>query len=87
LKGQPVVETRVCQYENTADRHFLVDLYPELDNVWVVGGGSGHGFNHGPMIGEYVADRIMGRPTDAALDQLFTAGIAAQFGVQNRAAR
>ena len=71
MKGQPVVETRVCQYENTADRHFLVDRHPEHDNVWIVGGGSGHGFKHGPMIGEYVADRIMGRSTDAALDQSF----------------
>jgi sarcosine oxidase len=78
---------RACQYENTADRYFLVDLYPELDNLWVVGGGFGHGFNPGPMIGEYVADRIMGRPTDAALDQLFTAGIAAKFRFQNRATR
>ena len=71
LKGQPVVETRVCQYEYTADRHFLVDLHPEYDNVWVVGGGSGHGFKHGPMMGEYAADRIMGRATDRAVDQLF----------------
>jgi glycine/D-amino acid oxidase-like deaminating enzyme len=71
MKGQPVVETRVCQYENTADRNFLVDRHPDHDNVWIVGGGSGHGFKHGPMMGEYVADRIMGRPTDGALDQLF----------------
>jgi sarcosine oxidase len=71
MKGQPVVETRVCQYENTTDRHFLVDRHPEHDNVWIVGGGSGHGFKHGPMMGEYVADRVMGRPTDAALDQSF----------------
>jgi sarcosine oxidase len=44
-----------------------VDHHPDHDNVWIVGGGSG--FKHGPMMGEYVADRIMGRSTDAALDQ------------------
>jgi sarcosine oxidase len=71
LKGQPVVETRVCQYEYTTDRHFLVDRHPEYDNVWIIGGGSGHGFKHGPMMGEYVADRVIGRPTDATIDQLF----------------
>lgn len=71
LKGQPVVETRVCQYENTADTHFLVDRHPELENVWIVGGGSGHGFQHGPILGEYVADRLMGRPTDPELQQVF----------------
>jgi glycine/D-amino acid oxidase-like deaminating enzyme len=71
LKGQPVIETRVCQYENTADGHFLVDRYPELDNVWIIGGGSGHGFQNGPVMGEYVAGKIMGQPTDPELQKVF----------------
>src|SRR5256886_17429537 len=25
-----------------------------MENVWFVGGGSGHGFKHGPAVGEYV---------------------------------
>jgi sarcosine oxidase len=60
LKDAPVTETRVCQYENTSNGDFLIDLHPEFDNVWLVGGGSGHGFKHGPVIGEYVAARIEG---------------------------
>lgn len=60
LKNAPVTETRVCQYENTSNGDFLIDRHPEFDNVWLVGGGSGHGFKHGPVVGEYVANRIEG---------------------------
>jgi sarcosine oxidase len=59
LSDAPVVETRVCQYENTSHGDFLIDRHPAFDNVWLVGGGSGHGFKHGPALGEYVANRIM----------------------------
>jgi monomeric sarcosine oxidase len=59
LKDAPIVETRVCQYENTSSGDFLVDRHPEMPNVWLVGGGSGHGFKHGPAIGEYVAAQIL----------------------------
>ena len=60
LKDAPVIETRVCQYENTSNGDFLIDRHPEFENVWLVGGGSGHGFKHGPTVGEYVAARING---------------------------
>jgi monomeric sarcosine oxidase len=59
LSGAPIVETRVCQYENTWNGDFLMDRHPEMENVWFVGGGSGHGFKHGPAVGEYVAERIL----------------------------
>jgi monomeric sarcosine oxidase len=61
LRYAPVTETRVCQYENTSNGDFLIDGHPEMDNVWLVGGGSGHGFKHGPFVGEYVAARIEGK--------------------------
>jgi glycine/D-amino acid oxidase-like deaminating enzyme len=60
LKDAPLLETRVCQYENTSNGDFLIDRHPSFDNVWLVGGGSGHGFKHGPVVGEYVAMRING---------------------------
>jgi sarcosine oxidase len=60
LAGQPVAETRVCQYESTVDGHFLIARHPELENVWLVGGGSGHGYKHGPRIGEFVVARLDG---------------------------
>lgn len=60
LADAPVLETRVCQYENTSSGDFLIDRHPELENVWLVGGGSGHGFKHGPAVGQYVAAMIAG---------------------------
>jgi sarcosine oxidase len=61
LANAPVTETRVCQYENTSNGDFLIDTHPMLENVWLVGGGSGHGFKHGPAVGEYVAEMMFGR--------------------------
>jgi glycine/D-amino acid oxidase-like deaminating enzyme len=71
LAEMPIVEARVCQVEPTANGDFLIDRHPGLDNVWIVGGGSGHGFKHGPVLGRYVADRIAGKPGDPALERLF----------------
>jgi sarcosine oxidase len=59
LRDAPIVETRVCQYENTSNGDFLIDHHPQMENVWFVGGGSGHGFKHGPAVGEYVAAQIL----------------------------
>ena len=58
LKGSPIVGSEVCQYTNTSNGDFLIDRHPHMDNVWLVGGGSGHGFKHGPALGKYVATRI-----------------------------
>jgi sarcosine oxidase len=60
LKDAPIAETRVCQYENTSNGDFLIDRHPEMENVWLAGGGSGHGFKHGPAFGEYVTGQILG---------------------------
>ena len=58
LKDAPIVGSEVCQYENSSNGDFLIDRHPNRENVWLVGGGSGHGFKHGPALGAYVADRI-----------------------------
>jgi glycine/D-amino acid oxidase-like deaminating enzyme len=50
----------VCQYENTSNGDFLIDRHPEFENVWLAGGGSGHGFKHGPAFGQYLAAQICG---------------------------
>jgi monomeric sarcosine oxidase len=54
LKDAPLAESRVCQYENTSNGDFIIDRHPQIENVMIVGGGSGHGFKHGPAVGEYV---------------------------------
>src|SRR5690242_7000772 len=59
LANAPVTESRVCQYENTSNGDFLIDSHPAIKNVWLVGGGSGHGFKHGPVVGEYVVGMIL----------------------------
>ena len=64
LYSSPCVEARVCQYENTRSGDFLIDRHPRSSNVWIVGGGSGHGFKHGPGVGEYVASLLVGGGID-----------------------
>ena len=71
LANQPILESRVCQYETSVDAHFIVDRHPDMENVWIVGGGSGHGYKHGIMLGDYVARRVTGRETDPELDTTF----------------
>ncbi|HVE65880.1 MAG TPA: FAD-dependent oxidoreductase, partial [Thermoanaerobaculia bacterium] len=58
LKNAPVTESRVCQYENTTDHRFLLDRHPGAANVWIAGGGSGHGFKMGPAVGERIANLV-----------------------------
>ncbi len=60
LAAAPLVGARVCQYDLTTDTHFLVDRHPERGDWWLVGGGSGHSFKHGPALAEYAADCIVG---------------------------
>jgi glycine/D-amino acid oxidase-like deaminating enzyme len=61
MKDAPLVETQVCQYENSPDNHLIIDHHPAAKNVWLVGGGSGHGFKHGPALGEMLAELLMER--------------------------
>ncbi|MDH5644312.1 MAG: FAD-dependent oxidoreductase, partial [Gemmatimonadota bacterium] len=59
LVGQPVLETRACHYESSIDSNFIVDKHPDFDNVWIAGGGSAEAFKFGPMLGEYIAKRVL----------------------------
>ena len=80
LHDAPIVETRVCQYENTSNGDFLLDRHPEMENVWFAGGGSGHGFKHGPAVGEYVAGQLLdGAPAEPRFS------LTSKSAVQNRA--
>ncbi|MGH9336764.1 MAG: FAD-dependent oxidoreductase, partial [Vicinamibacteria bacterium] len=65
MKGAPLLESRVCQYEQSPDGHFIIDRHPASANVLLVGGGSGHGFKHGPAVGELAAANVLGeKPLD-----------------------
>lgn len=59
LANAVINETRACHYESSVDRNFIIDTYPNLDNVWLTGGGSAEGFKFGPVLGEYIANRVV----------------------------
>src|ERR1700690_2212549 len=82
LKDAPVLETRVCQYENTETGNYLVDRHREMDNVGLVGGGARPGFKNGPAMGEYVAGVVA---RGAPLEKFFRLGYKPKPGhlVQN----
>ena len=84
LADAPVVETRVCQYETTPDTHFVIDRHPDFDNVWLVGGGSGHGFKHGPMIGRHVVGRLNGAALEPGEERFGLAHVRTQPGCARR---
>src|SRR5687768_3586159 len=60
LAGRPLSEARVCQYENSSNGDLLIDFHPRWPNLLLVGAGSGHGFKHGPAVGRYAADLLLG---------------------------
>ncbi|MCS6973450.1 MAG: FAD-dependent oxidoreductase [Cyclobacteriaceae bacterium] len=61
LANAPLLESRVCPYENSPDGNFLLDQHPAWENVLLLGGGSGHGFKHAPVVGELAADVLAGQ--------------------------
>jgi len=66
LAKAPLIGSEVCQYEASPDSHYIVDRHPGASNVWIVGGGSGHGFKMGPAMGEMVASLVLGSGTPNA---------------------
>ncbi|MCL6678658.1 FAD-dependent oxidoreductase [Sphingomonas sp. RG327] len=74
LRGAPLTEARVCQYENSSNGDFLIDFHPQFDNVLLAGGGSGHGFKHGPEVGRYAAARLFGEVAEEPRFGLATKG-------------
>ena len=67
LAEQPFNETRACHYESSVGSNFIIDHHPGYDNAWLAGGGSAEAFKQGPVLGEYIAGRVLGTETDAEL--------------------
>lgn len=61
LATAPLVDAHVCQYENSTSGDFVIDRHPQWEHVWIAGGGSGHGFKHGPAVGKHLSDLVAGR--------------------------
>jgi glycine/D-amino acid oxidase-like deaminating enzyme len=68
LAAAPLLGSEVCQYEASPDSHFIIDRHPAASDVWIAGGGSGHGFKMGPAIGERLAEHVL---TGSAPDPQF----------------
>ncbi len=79
LVERPFTEFRVCQYENSSNGDFLIDRHPTLENAFLLGGGSGHGFKHGPEVGRLMAELVL---DDRAPDPRFS--LATKATVQAR---
>jgi sarcosine oxidase len=71
MADAPLVETRACHYELSSNRNFIVDNHPNFGNVWIAGGGNAEGFKFGPVIGEYIAQRVLGQNDDPELKEAF----------------
>ncbi|HYT66265.1 MAG TPA: FAD-dependent oxidoreductase [Vicinamibacterales bacterium] len=76
LAGAPLLGSEVCQYEASPDSHFIIDRHPHAANVWIAGGGSGHGYKMGPALGELLASCVLG--TAAPDPQFALARLAAR---------
>ena len=59
-RDAPLIGARVCQYEITPDTRFVIAPHPEHPSVWLMGGGSGHGFKHGPALAERMSAWLTG---------------------------
>jgi sarcosine oxidase len=71
LVGAPILETRACHYESSVSRNFIVDRHPDYENVWLAGGGSAEAFKFGPVLGDYIAKRVLGVEDDPELAEHF----------------
>ena len=71
IADAPLLETRACHYELSVSRNFIIDRVPDRDNVWIAGAGNAEGYKMGPVVGEYVANRVLGNATSALLDESF----------------
>jgi glycine/D-amino acid oxidase-like deaminating enzyme len=72
MAASPLLETRACHYEMSASGNFIIDRHPAYSNVWVIGGGSAEGFKFGPVLGEYIARRVLAIEDDPALAKAFS---------------
>ena len=67
LAGAPLLRTHSCHYELGTSRNFMVDKHPQMENVWLAGSGQAEGFKFGPVIGEYIANRVLGHDQEPEL--------------------
>jgi glycine/D-amino acid oxidase-like deaminating enzyme len=71
LANAPLLETRACHYESSVNGNFIIDHVPDTGNAWIAGVGQAEGFKFAPLVGEYVAQRVLGNAGDPKLVKAF----------------
>lgn len=71
MRDAPILETRSCHYEGTPTRNFTIAPHPDMSNVWIAGGGNAESFKFGPVLGKYIAQRLVGRDEEPELAAAF----------------
>ena len=71
LADAPIIATHSCHYESSSSRNFIFAKHPDWSNVWIAGAGNAEGFKFGPVVGEYVARRVMGIDKDEEFAKKF----------------
>lgn len=61
LAERPFSKTRICWYSDTPTGDFLIDYHPHYRGLFVATGDSGHAFKFLPVIGDKIADCVMGK--------------------------
>ncbi|KAK6856257.1 hypothetical protein PG995_008408 [Apiospora arundinis] len=69
VTDRPFNANRVCWYTDTPTGDFLITYHPYWHGLFVATGGSGHGFKFLPVLGEHIADSIMGKCTPILKDK------------------
>jgi sarcosine oxidase len=71
----PALAMKTCMFTNSPDEHFILDAHPEVENVYLAAGFSGHGFKFASVVGEIMTDLALDGGARYA-DQLGMFGLA-----------
>ena len=64
LANGKLIDSRVCVYTNTPDLDFIIDFYPNDENIIICSPCSGHGFKFTPAIGEICSELVINNGTN-----------------------
>ncbi len=69
LANGKIIDSRVCVYTNTPDLDFIIDFYPNDENLIICSPCSGHGFKFTPAIGEICSELVINNGTNYDLSE------------------
>ncbi|CAF0749125.1 unnamed protein product [Didymodactylos carnosus] len=69
--SEEITYSQTCLYTNTFNGDFIIDQIPEMANVFIVSGCSGHGFKFTVLLGKIVADLATGKPYSRDISRFY----------------